>query len=186
MPTTDPVIGRGLVRPNARKSTAKVTVRSNKSSCGEETAANTLVRAEEEADEKGPSYRLDTGAACWDCAKNAHTCRPVPVGALAAVRAFWELNRQLKRANSDPDDAWRTAAQRAAQQLRACGSGAALPAAPGPAPALASFGEIAEKSPEERKIMALETIAEAARLWIQLNKPDEEDEEDEEEVEEDN
>jgi hypothetical protein len=31
---------------------------------------------------------------------------------------------------------------------------------------LASFGEIAEKSPEERKIMALETIAEAARLWI--------------------
>ncbi|KAI3572394.1 hypothetical protein IWW34DRAFT_637523 [Fusarium oxysporum f. sp. albedinis] len=123
----------------------------------------------------------NTGAACWDCAKNAHTCRPVPVGALAAVRAFWELNRQLKRANSDPDDAWRTAAQRAAQQLRACGSGAALPAAPGPAPALASFGEIVEKSPEERKIMALETIAEAARLWIQLNKPDEEDEEDEEE-----
>lgn len=82
------------------------------------------------------------------------------------MRAFWELNRQLKRANSDPDDAWRTAAQRAAQQLRACGSGAALPAAPGSAPALASFGEKAEKSPEERKTMALETIAEAARLWI--------------------
>ncbi|KAM6513830.1 hypothetical protein FALCPG4_015043 [Fusarium falciforme] len=80
--------------------------------------------------------------------------------------SFWELNRQLKRANADPDDAWRTAAQRASQQLRACGSGAALPATPGPAPALASFGEIAEKSPEERKIMALETIAEAARLWI--------------------
>ncbi|KAM6513831.1 hypothetical protein FALCPG4_015043 [Fusarium falciforme] len=94
--------------------------------------------------------------------------------------SFWELNRQLKRANADPDDAWRTAAQRASQQLRACGSGAALPATPGPAPALASFGEIAEKSPEERKIMALETIAEAARLWI-LNKPDEEEEEEEEE-----
>ncbi|KAM6513213.1 hypothetical protein FALCPG4_015670 [Fusarium falciforme] len=76
----------------------------------------------------------------------------------------------------------KTAAQRAAQQLRACGSGAALPATPGLAPVLASFGEIAEKSPEERKIMALETIAEAARLWI-LNKPDEEDEE---EMEEDN
>ncbi|KAJ3455041.1 hypothetical protein MRS44_013641 [Fusarium solani] len=103
----------------------------------------------------------NTGAACWDCAKNAHTCKP------------------LKRANADPDDAWRTAAQRASQQLRACGSGAALPATPGPAPALASFGEIAEKSPEERKIMALETIAEAARLWI-LNKPDEEEEEEEE------
>ncbi|KAI8677829.1 hypothetical protein NCS55_00500900 [Fusarium keratoplasticum] len=204
MPTADPVIisetgavkkGRGLVRPNTGKSTAKVTVRSNKSSCGGETAANMLVGAEEEVDEKGPSNRLgsytcyadmreiDTGAACWDCAKNGHTCRLVPVGALAAVRAFWELNRQLKRAKSDPDDAWRTAAQRAAQQLRACGSGAALPAAPGPAPALASFGEKAEKSPEERKTMALETIAEAARLWIQLNRPDEGAEEDEEEME---
>ncbi|XP_044724207.1 uncharacterized protein HRG_02103 [Hirsutella rhossiliensis] len=30
--------------------------------------------------------------------------------------------------------------------------------------------------PEERKLMALETIAEAARLWI-LNKPEDEDEE---------
>ncbi|EEU38480.1 uncharacterized protein NECHADRAFT_88566 [Fusarium vanettenii 77-13-4] len=139
----------GFMRPSARKSTGKITVRS------------------------------DTGAACWDCAKNAHTCKPVPVGAVGAVRVFWELNRQLKRANADADDAWRTAAQRASQQLRACGGGAALPATPGPAPALASFGEIAEKSPEERKIMALETIAEAARLWI-LNKPDEEEEEEEE------
>ncbi|KAM6504647.1 hypothetical protein FSOLCH5_015382 [Fusarium solani] len=192
MPTTDPVIkGRGLVRPNARKSTAKVTKKKQTKkappigSVRDFPCRPCVTRAT-----KAPGHECasqdNTGAACWDCAKNAHTCRPVPVGALAAVRAFWELNRQLKRANSDPDDAWRTAAQRAAQQLRACGSGAALPATPGPAPALASFGEIAEKSPEERKIMALETIAEAARLWIQLNKPDEEDEEDEEEVEEDN
>ncbi|KAH7111986.1 hypothetical protein EDB81DRAFT_848920 [Dactylonectria macrodidyma] len=142
-----------LMRSSARKSTGKITVRS------------------------------DTGAACWDCAKYGHTCKPVPVGTAGAVRVFWELNRQLRRANADPDDAWRTAAQRAAQQLRACGSGAALPATPGPAPASASFGEIAEKSPEERKIMALETIAEAARLWI-LNKSDEEEEEQEDEEEE--
>ncbi|KAM6504689.1 hypothetical protein FSOLCH5_015190 [Fusarium solani] len=172
MPTTDPVIkGRGLVRPNARKSTAKVTKKKQTKkappigSVRDFPCRPCVTRAT-----KAPGHECasqdNTGAACWDCAKNAHTCRPVPVGALAAVRAFWELNRQLKRANSDPDDAWRTAAQRAAQQLRACGSGAALPATPGPAPALASFGEIAEKSPEERKIMALETIAEAARLWI--------------------
>lgn len=37
---------------------------------------------------------------------------------------------------------------------------------PGLAPTLALFDEIAEKSPEERKIMALETIAEAGSLWI--------------------
>ncbi|RYP66974.1 hypothetical protein DL769_005879 [Monosporascus sp. CRB-8-3] len=41
-----------------------------------------------------------------------------------------------------PDDAWGTAAPRAAQQFRACGGGAALPADPGPA--LASFCEIEE------------------------------------------
>ncbi|POR33449.1 hypothetical protein TPAR_06370 [Tolypocladium paradoxum] len=38
----------------------------------------------------------------------------VPVGAHAAVRALWDLNRQLSGANDDPDDAWRAAAQRAA------------------------------------------------------------------------
>ncbi|KAM4067394.1 hypothetical protein HRG_001347 [Hirsutella rhossiliensis] len=43
---------------------------------------------------------------------------------------------------------------------------------------MASFGEILEKSHEERKIIALETIAEAARLWIQLHQPDEEEIED--------
>ncbi|WAO97198.1 Hypothetical protein NCS54_01491200 [Fusarium falciforme] len=201
-----PCKGRGLVRPNTRKSTTKVTKKKQTKTappiglvrdfpCRPCVTLATKAPGHECASQDNnvhdkyftplcpvKKYQSDrlaclidslimyvTGAACWDCAKNGHTCRPVPVGALAAVRAFWELNRQLKP-----------------QQLRACGSGAALPAAPGPASALALFGEIAERSPEERKIMALETIAEAARLWIQLNKPDEEDEEDEEEMEEDN
>lgn len=34
---------------------------------------------------------------------------------------------------------------------------------------MASFSEVAEKSLEERKVMALETIAGAARLWIVSN-----------------
>ncbi|KAH7141578.1 hypothetical protein B0J13DRAFT_557059 [Dactylonectria estremocensis] len=49
-------------------------------------------------------------AACWDCAKNGHTCRPVPAGAISAVRAFWELNRPIDDVNKDPDDAWHSAA----------------------------------------------------------------------------
>ncbi|EXL66793.1 hypothetical protein FOPG_17062 [Fusarium oxysporum f. sp. conglutinans race 2 54008] len=116
----------------------------------------------------------NTGAACWDCAKNGHTCRPVPTEAQAAVRAFWDLNRQLSGTDEEPDEVWRGAAQRAAQQLRACGSGAAPPPTTRPAPALTSFGEVAERSFEERKLIALETIAGAAQLWIRLNQPDEE------------
>ncbi|KAH7187315.1 hypothetical protein DER44DRAFT_845065 [Fusarium oxysporum] len=116
----------------------------------------------------------NTGAACWDCAKNGHTCRPVPTEAQAAVRAFWDLNRQLSGTDEEPDEVWRGAAQRAAQQLRACGSGAAPPPTTRPAPALASFGEVAERSFEERKLIALETTAGAAQLWIRLNQPDEE------------
>ncbi|KAM6508109.1 hypothetical protein FALCPG4_017997 [Fusarium falciforme] len=61
--------------------------------------------------------------------------------------------RVKEDATEEAKEEAKTAAQRAAQQLRACGSGAALPATPGLAPVLASFGEIAEKSPEERKIM---------------------------------
>ncbi|KAF5132948.1 hypothetical protein E5D57_003570 [Metarhizium anisopliae] len=106
----------------------------------------------------------------------------VPAGAVAAVRTFWRLNRQIKDTNGDPDDAWQTAAQNAAQQLRAFGVAAASGAVP--ALALASHGEAAEKTCEERKLLALETIAEAARLWIRLNKP--EDSEDEEGGDDDN
>ncbi|RKK06541.1 hypothetical protein BFJ65_g18738 [Fusarium oxysporum f. sp. cepae] len=128
---------------------------------------------------KSPGYECasqdNTGAACWACAKNGHTCRPVPPGAVAAVRAFWELNRQIDDMNEDPGDAWRSAAQRAAQQLRACSAA--------PAPALAPRGEADGKTLEERKVAALEAIAEAARLWTQLNKLDEESVEEDEDGE---
>ncbi|KAM0584294.1 hypothetical protein ACHAP6_007488 [Verticillium nonalfalfae] len=155
---------RRLIQPSVRKPAAKITcvARANKAP-GHECASQN-----------------NTGAACWDCAKNGHTCRPVPDVALAAVRAFWDLNRQLSGAHDEPDEAWRAAAQRAAQQLRACGSGAVSPGTPRPAPALASFGEVASRSFEERKLTALETIADAARLWIQLNQPDDEEEDGEE------
>ncbi|KAF5133815.1 hypothetical protein E5D57_004442 [Metarhizium anisopliae] len=110
----------------------------------------------------------------------------VPLGARAAVRAFWDLNRQLCGADVHPDDPWRAAAQRAAQQLRAWGNGVASPAIPAQVPALASFGEVAEKGLEERKVIALETIAEAlaeaVKFWI-LTQRDEEEEEDEDEDE---
>jgi hypothetical protein len=66
------------------------------------------------------------------------------------VRAFWGLNRQIDDMNGDPGDAWRSAAQRAAQQLRACGAAADR----GP-----------EMTLEERKVVALEAMADAARLW---------------------
>jgi hypothetical protein len=50
-----PVKGsRRLIQPSIRKPAAKITVRSSKSSC-EATDANLPVRAEEEADEEGPS-----------------------------------------------------------------------------------------------------------------------------------
>lgn len=90
----------------------------------------------------------------------------VPAGAAFAVRAFWELNRLIDDINKDPDDAWHSAAQRAAQHLRACGAADRGPAAPlAHAPALARLGESAEPTLEERKVAALEAIAEAARLW---------------------
>lgn len=182
---------RALSRPTVRKSTANITKKKQtkkappRGSVRDFPCRPCVTRAT-----RAPGHECasqdNTGAACWDCAKNGHTCKPVPVGAHAAVRAFWDLNRQLSGANDDPDDAWSVAAQRAAQQLRAWGSGAAPPAAPGPAPALASFGEVAEKSLEERKVMALETIAGAARLWIQLSQPDDDDRDGEEEEEEEN
>ncbi|KAH7124545.1 hypothetical protein EDB81DRAFT_810992 [Dactylonectria macrodidyma] len=73
--------------------------------------------------------------------------------------------------------ALRATALRAAQQLRACGSSAAPPAALVLAPALDSFGEVLEKSLKERKVIALEAIAGAARLWVQLIQQAEDDEE---------
>ncbi|KND87236.1 hypothetical protein TOPH_08100 [Tolypocladium ophioglossoides CBS 100239] len=49
----------------------------------------------------------------------SHTYRPVLVSGIAAIRAFWQLNRQIRHTNGHPDNAWRTAAQCVAQQLRA-------------------------------------------------------------------
>ncbi|KAH7114607.1 hypothetical protein EDB81DRAFT_893068 [Dactylonectria macrodidyma] len=74
----------------------------------------------------------------------------------------------------DPDEAWHSAAQLAAQQLRACVATDRGPAAAlAHAPALTRLSESAEPTLEERKVAALEAIAEAARLWTQLNKPNE-------------
>ncbi|KAM3537763.1 hypothetical protein ARSEF1564_009318, partial [Beauveria bassiana] len=93
------------------------------------------------------------------------TVRPfVPAGAIAAVHVFWRLNRQIRDTNGQPDDAWRNAAQYAAQQLRACG--AAPSAAALSVPAIASRADSPEKTFKERKTLALEALADAARLWI--------------------
>lgn len=88
----------------------------------------------------------------------------MPAGAIAAVRVFWRLNRQIRDTNGQPDDAWRNAAQYAAQQLRACG--AAPSAAALSVPAIASRADSPEKTFKERKTLALEALADAARLWI--------------------
>ncbi|KAI7772508.1 hypothetical protein LZL87_014322 [Fusarium oxysporum] len=191
---------KGKVQPSGRKFAGRIMV--NSVSCyTAETATNILFEQKNKKQKKkappigsardfpcrpcvtratkSPGYECasqdNTGAACWACAKNGHTCRPVPPGAVAAVRAFWELNRQIDDMNEDPCDAWRSAAQRAAQQLRACSAA--------PAPALAPRGEADGKTLEERKVAALEAIAEAARLWTQLNKLDEESVEEDEDGE---
>ncbi|KAH7118384.1 hypothetical protein EDB81DRAFT_733330 [Dactylonectria macrodidyma] len=176
---------RRLIQPSIRKPAAKITKKKQtkkappRGSVRHFPCRPCVTRAT-----RAPGHECasqdNTGAACWDCAKTGHTCRPVPAAAHAAVRAFWDLNRQFSGVNDDPDDAWRAAALRAAQQLRACGSGAAPPAAPVPAPALDSFGEVLEKSLEERKVIALEAIAGAARLWVQLIQQAEDDEEEDE------
>ncbi|KAH7010579.1 uncharacterized protein B0I36DRAFT_57304 [Microdochium trichocladiopsis] len=167
---------RRLIQPSLRKPAAKITVQSARPhtksrmlTCPSEQKKKQTKKAPPRGSirhfpcrqcvaraSKAPGHECasqnNTGAACWDCAKNGHTCRPVPDAALAAVRAFWDLNRRLSGADEEPDDAWRAAAQRAAQQLRACGSGAVPPATPRPAPALASFGEVAERSFKERSL----------------------------------
>lgn len=125
----------------------------------------------------------------------------VPSGAVPAVRAFWDLNRQIFDMKRAVGEDWRSAAQRAAQQLRACGSasyrGRDVGAAQ--APALAHRGEAGEATLEERKVAALEAIADAARLWAvseqtcsvalatktslkQLNRPEMDGEQEDEDV----
>ncbi|KAM4066662.1 hypothetical protein HRG_012132 [Hirsutella rhossiliensis] len=152
------VKGRGLVRLNARKSTAKITKKKQTKkappvgSVRDFPCRPCVTRAT-----KTPGHECasqdNTGAACWDCAKNAHTCRPVPAGAVAAMPNPMTPGASLR---SEQHNSYVLAVVvrlllPLQDQLR--------------------FG------PEERKLMALETIAEAARLWIQLNKPEDEDEE---------
>ncbi|KAM3452777.1 hypothetical protein MY8738_009054 [Beauveria namnaoensis] len=90
--------------------------------------------------------------------KNTASTRPTPSKVTVSAGAI-----------AAPDDAWRNAAQYAAQQLRACG--AAPSAAALSVPAVASRADSPEKSFKERKTLALEALADAARLWIRLNKP---------------
>ncbi|KAH8656770.1 hypothetical protein BGZ61DRAFT_540865 [Ilyonectria robusta] len=128
------VNNKGRVQSSTRKSASKITKRAQKKKAPPIGSARDfpcrpcVTRAT-----KNPGHECasqdNTGAACWDCAKNGHTCRPVPAGAVSAVRAFWELNRLIDDVNKDPDDAWHSAAQRAAQQLRACGAADRGPAA---------------------------------------------------------
>ncbi|KAI3572375.1 hypothetical protein IWW34DRAFT_764383 [Fusarium oxysporum f. sp. albedinis] len=163
---------KGKVQPSGRKFAGRIMV--NSVSCYiAETATNILFEQKKKKQKKkappigsardfpcrpcvtratkSPGYECasqdNTGAACWACAKNGHTCRPVPPGAVAAVRAFWELNGQIDDMNEDPGDAWRSTAQRAAQQLRACSAA--------PAPALAPRGEADGKTLEERKVASV-------------------------------
>ncbi|KFA81828.1 hypothetical protein S40288_11546 [Stachybotrys chartarum IBT 40288] len=98
----------------------------------------------------------------------------------SADKDYLGQNAKLSDADEEPGEVWRAAAQQAAQQLQAYGSGTVPPPTPRSAPALASFSEVAKRSFEERKHIALETIAGAAQLWI-LNQPDEEEGDKEEE-----
>ncbi|KAL9572142.1 hypothetical protein ACKAV7_003720 [Fusarium commune] len=99
-----------------------------------------------------------------------------PPGAISAVRLFWELNRQTEDANIEPSDDWSYTTHRAAQQLRGCS--AVVERSPAAAlvhtPALTPPSKVGQMTIEERKVVALEAIAEAARLWVKLNKPNEE------------
>ncbi|KAK1702949.1 uncharacterized protein BDZ83DRAFT_645130 [Colletotrichum acutatum] len=160
-----------LTQPATRKPTATITKkRQSKKTPPRGSVRHFPCRQCVTRATKAPGHECasqdNTGAACWDCAKTGHTCRPVPAEAHAAVRAFWALNQQLSNGDGDPDEVWRSAGQRALQQLRACGNIGVSPPMPLPVASLASFGETTEKSLEERKTMALETIALAARLWV--------------------
>ncbi|KAL3952757.1 hypothetical protein ACCO45_012700 [Purpureocillium lilacinum] len=131
---------RGSSRPGDHRSLGKVPVRESPEEKEEGQEASPLgpirdfpCRPCVTRAVKAPGHECasqnNTGAACWDCAKNGHTCKPVPIDAVAAVRVFWQLNKQLKLTQEEPNDAWSQAAQQAAQQMRACGPGAAASSA---------------------------------------------------------
>jgi hypothetical protein len=80
------------------------------------------------------------------------------------VRIFWELNRQIEDANIEPSDDWSGASHRAAQQLRGCSAsvGRSPVAAHVHTPALTPHSKVKQMTIEERKVVTLEAIAEAA------------------------
>ncbi|EWZ28001.1 uncharacterized protein FOBCDRAFT_251695 [Fusarium oxysporum Fo47] len=106
-----------------------------------------------------------------------------PSRAISAARIFRELHRQAQDTNIESSDDWGCAAHREAQQLRGCSTGVKRsPAATQvytPAPAPAPHSKVGEMTIEERKVVALEAIAEAARLWVKLNNPNKESKTDE-------
>ncbi|RKL02997.1 hypothetical protein BFJ70_g17317 [Fusarium oxysporum] len=104
-----------------------------------------------------------------------------PSRAISAARIFRELHRQAQDANIESSDDWSCAAHREAQQLRGCSTSvkrspaAAQVYTPAPAPR----STVGEMTIEERKVVALEAIAVAARLWVKLNNPNKESKTDE-------
>ncbi|KAH7183749.1 hypothetical protein BKA60DRAFT_603001 [Fusarium oxysporum] len=110
-------------------------------------------------------------------ATSSNTIDIGPSGAVSAVRIFWELNRQIQDANLEPSDD----CSGAAQQLLGCSAsvGRSPAAAQVHTPALAPPSKVGQMTIEERKVVALEAIAEAARLWVKLNKSNEESKTDE-------
>lgn len=105
----------------------------------------------------------------------------MPASARAAVRTFWDLNREIRDPRAPTSDEWRAALLRAQQELRAARRAApagAVSATPAPTESatpsgLAARGETPEISLDERRVRALEAIAtalspvaEAARLYL--------------------
>ncbi|KAG7422005.1 hypothetical protein Forpe1208_v000012 [Fusarium oxysporum f. sp. rapae] len=95
-------------------------------------------------------------------ATSRHTIAPSK--AISAARIFRELHRQAQDANIESSDDW----SGAAQQLSGCSASAerSPAAAQDHTPALAPRSKVGQMTIEERKVVALEAIAEAARFWI--------------------
>ncbi|KAL5611329.1 hypothetical protein FOBRF1_007446 [Fusarium oxysporum] len=91
-----------------------------------------------------------------------------PSRAISAARIFRELHRQAQDANIESSDDWSGAAHGAAQQLSGCSASAehSPAAAQDHTPALAPRSKVGQMTIEERKVVALEAIAEAARFWV--------------------
>ncbi|KAH7180251.1 hypothetical protein DER46DRAFT_640453 [Fusarium sp. MPI-SDFR-AT-0072] len=83
-----------------------------------------------------------------------------PSRAISAARIFRELHRQAQDANIESSDDW-SGCSASAERSPA--------AAQDHTPALAPRSKVGQMTIEERKVVALEAIAEAARFWVKLN-----------------